>query len=339
MKRSLVRIGLAFCLAVVLAACSAGPGYKMIKKIHVGGEGGWDYLTVDSEARRLYVSHGSQVVVIDIDADKVAGNIPDTQGVHGIALAPELNRGFISCGKTNTAVIFDLKTLKSLGVVKTGKSPDAILYEPVSKTVFTFNGGSKDATAFSAATGKSTGTIPLGGKPEFGAADGTGKVYVNIEDTNEVAEIDAKNLKVLRRFPLKPGEEPTGLAFDVKSRHIFSGCHNKLMVIIDADKGAVAATVPIGSGVDAVWLDDGYAFSSNGEGTVSVVKEASKGKFEAVETIQTIKGSRTMAVDAKTHKLYLPTAQFEPAPETVKGQPRKRPAMIKDTFEILVVGE
>lgn len=339
MKKSVFVIA-ALAVALCIAPQAASPGYHVIKKIPLGGEGGWDYLTVDAQARRLYISRATHVVVLDLETEKVAGDIPDTQGVHGIALAPELGRGFISCGKADSAVIFDLKTLRPLGSVKTGANPDAILYDPATKRVFTFNGHGKDATVFDAATGKVEGTIPLGAKPEFAATDGKGTICVNLEDTSEVAEIDGAKLTVRRRFALKPGEEPSGMAIDSKHHLLFSGCANKLMTVLDLKSGKVAATIPIGSGVDANGFDPdlGLAFSSNGEGTLTVAKETSAGQFEVAETVPTQRGARTMALDAKTHKIYLATADFGPAPAPTADNPRPRPAILKDTFVILVVG-
>lgn len=316
-----------FSLLICTVANAADTGYHVTKKLQIGGEGGWDYLTVDDTARRLYISRGSHVMVIDIDADKVIGDIPDTPGVHGIVVAPEFNRGFISNGRANTATIFDLKTLKVIGQVKTGTNPDAILYESASRLVFTFNGRSKDATAFDAVTGKLAGTIALGGKPEFAATDSKGKVYVNIEDMNEVAEIDSWRLAVMRQLPLDTCEEPSGIAFDPEHQRIFSGCHNKVMTILDVKTGKVIATVPIGEGVDGNGFDPGtkLAFSSNGDGTLTVVRESSPGKYEVAETVTTQRGSRTMAIDLKTHNIYLPAAKFAPPPEStsaIKGGPK-----------------
>jgi len=321
-------------------AVAAPDGYRIIKEIPIGGEGGWDYLTIDSAARRLYVSHATRVVVVDPDAGKVVGEIPDTPGVHGIAVAPELNRGFISNGRGNSATIFDLKSLAPLGQVKTGENPDAIQYEQSSGRVFTFNGRSKDATAFDARTGKVEGTIPLGGKPEFSAADGRGKIYANIEDTSEIVEVDAAKLAVTKRYSLKPCDEPSGLAMDVKNRRIFSVCGNKLMAISDPDAGKVVATLPIGQGADGAGFDAarGIAFSSNGDGTMTVVREAA-GKWQVVENAKTARGARTIAVDQKTHNVYLPTAQFGPAPAPTPQAPRPRPAILPDTFKILVAGQ
>ena len=234
---------------------AADPGYHVIKKLQLGGEGGWDYLTVDSSARRLYISRSTHVMVVDIDTDKVVGDIVDTPGVHGIAIASELNRGFTSNGRANTATIFDLKTLKVLGHVKTGENPDAILYDPASQRVFTFNGRSKDTTVFEATSGGVASTIALGGKPEFAAADGKGKVYVNVEDTNEVVEIDSRKLSLTKRYSLKPCEEPTGMGLDAEHHRVYSGCHNKVMTVLDTEIGRVIATVPIGEGVDGNGFD------------------------------------------------------------------------------------
>jgi DNA-binding beta-propeller fold protein YncE len=310
------------------------------KEFPIGGEGGWDYLTADSAARRLYVSHGTRVEVVDVDAGKVIGTIPDTPGVHGIALVPELHRGFISNGRGNNATIFDLQTLKAVGQVKTGQNPDAILYDSSSGRVFTFNGRSKDATVFDAKTGDVAATIPLGGKPEFSAADGKGEVFVNIEDTSELAVIDAKQAKVLKRYPLKPCDEPSGLAWDGRHRRLFSVCGNKLMAISDPDVGTVIATVPIGEGADGAGFDPqlGQAFSSNGEGSVTVVKETG-GKWQVKQTIATERGARTMTIDTKTHQLYLPTAKFGPTPAPTAANPHPRPSVLPGTFKVLVLGQ
>jgi DNA-binding beta-propeller fold protein YncE len=327
-----------FLLSFILvsSAFAADPQYHVLKKINLGGEGFWDYLSVDEAARRLYVSHSTHVIVVDLDTDKVVGDIPDTAGVHGIALAPELNRGFISCGKANTAVIFDLKTLKVIGQVKTGTNPDAILYDPDSKRVFAFNGRSSDATVFDAATGAIAGTIALGGKPEFSRTDGKGKVYVNIEDTSEVVEIDSRKLVVTRRFPITPGEEPSGMAIDVAHHRIFSVCGNKLMTVLDIETGKIIATVPIGDRCDGAGFDKetGLAFASNGDGTLTVVKESSPGKFEVAETVTTQQGARTMTIDPQTHKILVPAGQFGPP-----GGQGQQPTTDKNSFVLLVVGK
>ncbi len=327
-------------LATAAVAIAASTGFHVVKEVKVGGEGGWDYLTADTEARRLYVSHGTRVHVVDLDQGTVVGEIADTPGVHGIAVAPSLNRGFTSNGRANNITIFDLKTLKPEGQVKTGENPDAIQFEPVSGRVFTFNGRSKDATAIDAKTGKVDGTIKLGGKPEFSAADGKGKIYVNIEDTSEVAEIDAKSLAVTKRYSLKPCDEPSGLAMDVKNRRIFSVCGNKLMAISDPDAGKVIGTVPIGDGADGAGFDPekGVAFSSNGEGNLTVVGQKG-GKWAVLETAKTQKGARTMAVDEKTHMVYLPAAEYGPAPAATAQNAHPRPAILPGSFKLVVMGQ
>jgi YVTN family beta-propeller protein len=324
-----------------LAAAANAGNYKVIDRIKLGGEGGWDALTVDSPARRLYISRGTHVMVVNIDSNTLAGDIPDTPGVHGIAVAPEFKRGFTSNGKTDTSTIFDLDTLKPLGQVKTGKNPDAIIYDPASKMVFVFNGRSNDATVFDAASGTVTATIPLGGKPEFAETDGAGHIYVNMEDTGEVAEIDSSTLAVTRRFPLKPCEEPSGIGLDVKDHLVFSGCHNKIMSVLDTVEGKVLATVPIGEGVDGNGFDagTGLAFSSNGDGTLTISSRTAQGEFKTAQTVTTQNRSRTMAIDPGTHKVYLPAAEFEPAKAPQEGEKRQRPVMIKDSFSVLVVGQ
>lgn len=318
----------------------AGSGYHVIDKLQFGGEGGWDYLTVDSSANHLYISRGTHVMVIDTVSNKLIADIPDTPGVHGVAIAAELNRGFISNGKANTASIFDLKTLKVIGQVKAGQNPDAILYDAATKRVFLFNGKSNDATVFDAASQNVLGTIALGGKPEFAAADNKGRVFVNIEDTNEVVELDSGKLTIAKRYSLTPCIEPTGMAIDIEHHRLFSGCHNGIMTVLDVVAGKVIATVPIGEGVDANAFDPetGFAFSSNGDGTLTVVRESSSGTFET-ETVPTQRGARTMALDFKTHKVYLPTAEFAPVSASPEGAPKPRPAMIKNSFAVLVVGQ
>jgi len=313
---------------------AAPTGYHIVGEIKVGGEGGWDYLTVDSAARRLYVSHATHVVVVDLDANRVVGDIPDTPGVHGIAIAPELNRGFISNGRGNNATIFDLKTLKPIGTAATGENPDSIRYDAVSGRVFTFNGRSNDSTAIDAKTGKVVGTIKLPGKPEFSIADGKGKIYVNIEDTNEIAEIDTAKATMTRKYSISPCVEPSGMAFDAKSRRLFSVCSNRLMTVSDPDTGKVLATPAIGAGSDGAAFDagTGFAFSSNGDGTLTVVQQ-NAGKWEVLENIATERGARTIALDEKTHNVYLPTAKNGPAPAG------GRATFLPDSFKVLVVGK
>ena len=322
------------------AVLAAPPGFHVLSTLPLGGEGGWDYLSVDSANGRLYLSRGTHVMVVDVATNKVVGDIPNTPGVHGIAIAPDLGRGFTSNGRAGTSTIFDLATLKVLGTVTTGKNPDCIIYDPASKRVFTFNGGSQDATAFNAATGEVVATIPLGSKPEFAASDGAGKVYVNMEETSQVDEIDAAAGTVLRQIPLAPASGPSGLAIDAKNHRLFAVCHNKLMAIVDIPTGQVS-TVPIGSGPDAAAYDPelDLAFSSNGEGTITVVEETAPGKFAVAETVPTQPRARTMALDPKTHLLYLVTAQFGPAPAATADNPRPRPAIVAGSFTLLVVGK
>jgi len=321
----------------VLAAGSSG--YHVSKKTVLGGDGGWDYLTVDAKARRIYISRGTHVMVVDADSAAVVGDIPGTYGVHGIAIVSDMDKGFISDGRVNYVTIFDTKTLKVLGTAPTGKNPDAIIFDPASKRVFAFNGSSKDTTAIDAKTGTVAGTIPLGGKPEFAAADEKGHVFVNIEDTSEIVQFDSNKLTVENRWKIAPGEEPSGLALDRKHRRLFSVCSNKLMVVVNADTGAVVTTLPIGQGTDAAGFDPetGFAFSSNGEGTLTVVHEDSPDKFSVVDTVATQVRARTMALDTKTHQVFTVTAQFGPPPAATAQQPRPRAPMVPGSFTLLAL--
>jgi YVTN family beta-propeller protein len=335
----LVTLGLLGTLAV--PAHGADRSYRLLKEIQVGGDGGWDYLTVDSAGRRLYVSHGTQVVVIDIDKDEVVGEIADTPGVHGLAVAPDLGRGFSSNGRENKASVVDLKTLKTLEKVDTGENPDGMLYETAQQEVYMFNGRGKSATVIDAKTSKVTATIPLPGKPEFGAADSkAGRVYNNQEDKSEVAVIDTKTHKVIGAWPIAPGEEPSGMAFDPVHDRLFLGCGNKLMVMMDSENGKVVATVPIGQGVDANAFDPGtqLAFASCGDGTVTIAHEDAPDKLTVVQTLKTEPRARTMALDPKTHRIYLASAKFEASTEQPGPGKRQRPRMVPSTFKILVYG-
>jgi DNA-binding beta-propeller fold protein YncE len=323
------------------AAWAAGSGYHVITTYKVGGDGGWDYLTTDSDARHIFISRGTHVMVVDADSGKNVGDVADTPGVHGIALAPELGRGFTSNGREGTVSIFDLKTLATSSKVKVGDNPDAILYDPATKRVFTFNGRSQDSTAVDAASGKVLGTIKLDGKPEFAASDAKGEIFVNIEDKSELVAIDPNKLEVKAKWPLAPCEEPSGLSIDRKKRRLFVGCGNKMMAVVDADSGKVLATPAIGDGVDATTFDPetGLAFASCGaDGVLTVVKEESPGKFTA-ENVPTQKGARTLALDAKTHNVFVVTAQFGPRPEPTADNPHPRPAIVPDSFVVVVVGK
>ena len=320
-----------------ISSSQSQSGYHIVKKTLIGGEGGWDYLFADSKARRLYVSHGSHVVVLDADSVAVVGDIPNTEGVHGIAVAPEFGHGFTSNGRTSTVTMFDLKSLKALKEIPAGKNPDAILYDSFSRKLFAFNGRSQDATVLNAETGDSLATIPLGGKPEFAVSDLQGRVFVNNEDKSEIIAIDTKVLSVVARWPLAPGESPSGLAIDLKNHRLFSVCSNKLMIVLSTDDGKIVASLPIGAGVDACAFDPetGLAFSSNGEGTMTVVREESASQFTVIETVPTQRGARTMTLDLLTHAVFLTTADFGPAPQPSPERPRPRPSVLPNTFVVL----
>jgi len=308
-------------LSLLAASAQTAGGYHVIKKIPIPGEGSWDYLTVDESARRLYVSHGTQVEVLDVDSGAIVGKIANTPGVHGIAIAPELGRGFVSNGQSSTVTIFDLKTLNTISQVPTGKKPDAIIYDPATSRVFAFNGGSNSATAIQAADGKVAGTIDLGGGPEFAVADGSGYVYDNLEDESLVLKINSRSLKVEQRWPTAPCASPSSIAIDRPNRRLFIGCRSKVMAVVNADTGQVITTLPIGDHVDATAFDPDsrLIFNSNGEGTITVIHQDSPDKYSVIESVKTLPRAKTMALDPKTHQLFLSTAEA--------GQ-----------FEILVVG-
>jgi len=332
-----IALGFCACPFPLSAAPSPGAsGYKVIKTIPLGGEGGWDYVYVDSSARRVYISRGTHTVVMDADTYAVVGDIPDTQGVHGIAIASDLGRGFTSNGRSNEVTIFDLKTLKPIGNVKTDANPDAIVYDPVSKRVFTFNGRGKNTTAINAANGTVAGTLPLGGKPEFAAVDGKGSVFVNNEDTSEIIEINAQKITETHRWPLAPCKSPSGLAMDTKNRRLYSVCDDKVSVVVNADTGKVVATPEIGKGPDAAAFDAGSNefFASCGEGVLTVVHQDSPDQYTVVENVATKRSARTMGLDLKTHNIFMPAADFDPpAPGERRGK------MKPDSFVIVVVGK
>jgi len=330
-----------FVLLLTTFVVAADSGYHLINTYKLGGDGGWDYLTLDSSSRRLYISRATHVIVIDADSGKAGGDIPDTPGVHGIALAPELGRGFVSNGREGTVTIFDLQTLKLITKVKAGENPDAILYDPATKRVFTFNGRSHDSTAIDAASGTVLGTIKLEGKPEFAASDAKGEIFVNIEDKSQIDAIDPSKLEVKARWPLAPCDEPSGLAIDRKNRRLFAGCDNKMMAVVDADSGKVIATPAIGEGVDANAFDPGtaLAFASCGDGHLTVVHEDSPNKFSVLENVSTQDGARTMALDEKTHRVFLVTAKFGPPPAATPDNPHPRHTILPDSFVVLVFGQ
>ncbi|HEV2961463.1 MAG TPA: YncE family protein [Candidatus Angelobacter sp.] len=344
-------LGMVLVCALVLTGSAAGPvKYELKHAYKIGGEGFWDYLTYDSASKRLFISRDNRVMVMD--PDKIAledtkdmkdmgtmTEIMGTDGVHGIALANDLGKGFTSNGRENSVTVFDLKTLKETNKIKIdGQNPDAILYDPASKRVFTFNGRSKDATVIDATKGTVVATIPLDGKPEFAAADGKGMVYVNIEDKSELTKIDARNAKVVTSWPLAPCESPSGLSIDTKTRRLFSGCHNKLLAVVNADTGKVVTTLPIGEGVDATAFDPGtkLVFSSNGrDGTLTVIQEESADKFSVVQNAETQKNARTMAVNPNNHEVYLVTAEIEQSPGSAGQPPRRR--MKGGSFAVLIM--
>lgn len=330
------RFGLLFCVTLFASvSSSAQTSYQFLQEIAIGGEGGWDYLSVDATARRLYVTHATKVVVIDMEQEKVVGEIADTPGVHGFAVASELGLGFATNGLASDASVVDLKTLETLVRTPTGENPDAALYVPVTEEVYAFNGRSHSATVFEAKTGKTVTTVALPGKPEFAVFDpATGRVFNNIEDQNQVAVIDAQTHRLVESWPIAPGEAASGMAIDLEHHRLFIVCENELMVMMDSANGKVIASVPIGKGSDGAAYDPEthLAFSSNGEGTVTIVHQDSSEAMSVVQTLPTARSARTMTIDPKTHRIYVSAADFEPA---TGGE---RPKVIPETFRVLVYG-
>ena len=334
-----------WALAICLGPCAmqaqeTSHQYEILRRIHLPESTGWDYLSIESATGRLFVSRGTMVQVADVASGRLLGTIPDTKGVHGIAIASDLGKGFISDGADSSVTVFDLPTLKvTANITVTGRNPDAILYDPYTQRVFTGNGRSSNVTVIDAKSDKVLGTIPLSGKPEFAVTDGNGRIYFNIEDKSMVAEIDPEAMKVGHTWPTAPGEGPSGLAIDTKNHRLFSVCGNKLMVVLNAENGKVVASLPIGGRVDGAAFDPGLmrAYSSNGEGTLTVVQELTAGSFKVVENLPTELGARTITVDPKTHHLYLPTAEFGPAPAPTAENPRPRPTIKPDSFVVLEV--
>jgi YVTN family beta-propeller protein len=332
---------LTMAIAGFAAAQAQKPaGYHLIKKHVLGGEGGWDYMALDGKTRLLYVTHGSAVEILNVATGVKGQAITGLQGVHGVAFAPERNRGYISNGRGNSVSVFDLKTHKVLQEIpSTGQNPDAVMYDAFSGRVFTFNGRTANATAIDAATNKPVGTVDIGGKPEFAVTDGKGTIFVNNEDKSEVVAFDAQSLLVKTRWSIAPGEGPSGLAIDLKNKRLFTVC-DKVMVVSDFINGKVVATIPIGGGPDAVRYDPGtgLVFTSNGEGTLTVVKQESANKYMVLETVPTAPRARTMELDPKTHHVFVVTAEFGPAPAPTTEQPRPRPAAIPGSFVVLEFG-
>jgi YVTN family beta-propeller protein len=330
---------MAGCVLFAYSLALNAQRYAISGRIPFESDNGWDYLTTDSANGLLYVSHGTEVDVVDLAAEKPIAKIVGMKRIHGIAVANDLNRGFISDGGDDAVVIFDLKSRAVLQKVQVGKNPDGILYDPYSKRVFAFNGRSNDVTAIDATSGKVAGTIGLDGKPEFPVTDGKGNVYVNIEDKSEIAQIDPQALKVKKTWPISPCEEPSGLAIDLEARRLFSVCSNNKMAVVNADSGQVISTVSIGNGPDAAAYDPGskLVFSSNGEGTLTIVQQEGPDKYTVLANLPTERSARTMALDTKTHRVYLSAAQLGPAVEATADNPHPRPKMVPGSFHVLVV--
>jgi YVTN family beta-propeller protein len=324
-----------------LNAAAAGQPYEFITEIPIGGEGGWDILNLDSTTHRLYLSHATKVVVVDVEKNAVAGEITDTPGVHAFLPVPELKRGFSSNGKENKSSVVDLTTLKTIAKLETGESPDAIAYELKRGEVYVFNHRGNSVTVIEAKNATLVATIALGGTPEFAAADtNAGRVYCNLEDKSEIVAIDTAKHEVVARWPLAPGEEPTGIALDAAHHRLFAACNNKMMVMLNTETGKVVARVPIGSGTDGCAFDDKtqLAFASCGEGITTIAKEETPDRLVVVQTLPTAPRARTMALDPQTHRIYLPTAEFQPAPSPAPGASPARPTVVPNTMKLLVYG-
>jgi DNA-binding beta-propeller fold protein YncE len=338
MKRTITSSALA---AIMLAGVTApAAAYHLAREVKLAGAEGWDYLTVDASRGRLFVTHGTHVEVLDSTTLTLAGAVADTPGVHGVAIADSLAHGYVSAGATSSIVVFDLTSLARLAEIKTtGDNPDAILYEPLSHRVFAFNGRGRNVTVVDTARNRVTGTIALDAKPEFAVHDGTGRVFVNLEDRNSLGAIDARTLALTATWPLIGCEEPTGLAIDRKHQRLFAACSNKVMVIVDSTTGHGVAQVPIGAGVDGAAFDEAkqLAFASGGDGTLTVIREEAPDKFSVAETVATRPGARTMALDERTHRIFLSTAQRNPVAPATPGQPHPRATVVPGTFEVLVV--
>jgi DNA-binding beta-propeller fold protein YncE len=335
-----MRLALLVLPLIGLLAASSWGAYRLLKTIPVPGDGSKDYLAVDEGARRLYVSHGTQVDVIDLDSEQVIGKVSDLKGVHGIAVAPKLGRGFITNGLLNTVTIFDLGTLQHLGEVQAGNRPDGVLYDSATDRVFAFNKHGNNVTVFGAADGKLTGTLELGGGPEFPVSDGKGNIWVNLEDKSILVRIDTRKLTVTDRWPDAPCVGPGPMAMDSEHRRLFIGCANAVMAVANPDTGRIVTTLPIGPDVDAVAFDTstGLIFTAN-DGSVTVIHRESPDEYSLVETVKTQPRANTLALDPKTHRIYLSTAEFGPAPEPTPDKPHPAPPMLPGTFKVLVLGE
>ena len=337
--RSISRCIVGCYLGLICATALGEDAYQLVTEIPIGGEGGWDILTIDNAARRLYLAHATKVVVVDLNKNTVAGEVADTPGVHAFVAVPELQHGFSSNGKESKSSVVDLTTLKTVSKIDTGQNPDALVYEPRHGEVYIFNHTGNSVTVINAKTATVSATIPLGGNPEFAVVDEiAGRVYCNIEDKSEVAVIDANKHEVVAHWSLAPGEGPSGIALDATHHRLFSGCHNKMMVMLDTESGKVVDTVPIGAGVDGCVFDDErqLAVASCGDGTITIATEGAPGKLTVIQSLKTEHGARTMALDPKTHRIYLPSAKFEPAPSPSPGASPARPRVVPNTLKLLV---
>ena len=337
--RTLLALG---CAVVGLAQIAVGAEpYKFINAIPIGGDGGWDYVTIDAGGRRLYLSHATKVIVVDLARNVVAGEIADTPGVHGFVPVQKLERGFSTNGKEAKVSVIDLKTLKTISKIDTDANPDALLYDPRSGSIYVFNHTGRTVTVIDPGTMRVVATIPLDGTLEFATVDSAaGRIYCNVEDKSEVAVIDTGKNQVVARWPLAPGTEPTGMALDPAHHRLFVGCHNRVMAILNSETGKIVASLPIGAGVDGCAFDDvtQFAFASCGDGTTTIIKEETPQKFAVVQTLKTERGARTMALDPKTHRIYLPAAQFQPPPSPASGTAPSRPRIVPNTLKLLVYG-
>lgn len=340
--RMLIRFRwLVYAIALGCEAAIAEDAYKFLNQVPIGGEGGWDILTIDSGTSRLYLSHGTKVVVVDLNKNTVVAEIADTPGVHGFIAVPDLQLGFSSNGKENKSSVVDLATLKTISKVDTGESPDAIVYAPRQREVYVFNHRGNSVTVIEAKTRKVVTTIPLDGNPEFAVADqAADRIYCNIEDKSEVAVIDPTKHQVVANWPLAPGEEPSGIALDGAHHRLFAACHNKMMVMLNTETGKVIMIVPIGAGTDGAAFDDAkqLVFASCGEGVVTMAHEDSADKLSIAQTLKTERGARTIALDPRTHRIYLPTAQFQPPSSPSPGATPSRPTIVPNTLKLLVYG-
>jgi YVTN family beta-propeller protein len=316
---------------------AGGSAYHAARTFSIGGEGSWDYLAVDEENRHLFVSHFSRVEVIDLSSGNAIGSIADTEGVHGIAIAPKQGRGFITCGNSNSVVVFDLKSLKPITRVPTGEKPDAVMFDPATNRVFAMNGKGNSVTVIDAESNTVLGTIPLGGKPEFTVSNGRGLAFVNLEDKDSVARIDAKAMKVTATWPVAPCSAPGSMAMDRKKDRLFIGCHNDMMVVVDATNGKVVAQTPAGHGIDAAAFEPNKAliFQSSGDGKVTVIHEDSADKYTVMGSVSTAPGAKTMAMDPKTCNLYLSVSDFGQTPAPTRYNPKPKPSIVPGTFRVL----